>query len=125
MLPFLSSMFSCRRNRWNISPALRLQITAVSSSSSPLWSISAARAVSATSILSASGKSADRWSFVCSRAWMCDATWRTPIPGRRTKAQWWIGSHRARRTSMSSLPFRASRVSITGPAVMLLDATTP
>lgn len=125
MLPFLSSMFSWRRKRWNISPALRLQTTAVSSLSSPLESISAARAVSATSILSASGKRAERWSFVCRRAWMCEATWRTSMAGRRAKAQWWIGSQRARRTSMSSLPFSASRVSITGPAVMLLDATTP
>lgn len=74
MLPFLSSMFSWRRKRWNISPALRLQTTAVSSLSSPLESISAARAVSATSILSASGKRAERWSFVCRRAWMCEAT---------------------------------------------------
>ncbi len=125
MFPFLSSMFSCIRCRPNISPALRLHTTAVSSPRAPPDSISAARAVSAISILSASGNSASRCSLVCRRAWMCDATWRIRIPGRRENAQWCMGSHRARRTSMSLLPSRASRVSTTGPAVMLLDATTP
>ena len=121
-----SSMSAARSSRPLASPASRLQITAVRSSSSPAASHRAAMAVSGTGLPSASGTRRARlatvWASACS--WEATASMSArAMPGRANR-QWWISRTQVPMSSSCS-SFMASKVSATVPPILFFVATTP